>query len=162
MRIVPIAIAAAQAETVQIAYIDPLSGAFANVGDQGVKHFTFAAEQVADGDFQFEVVPFDNKTDPCESLVQIQKAIDHGMRYVVQGNGSSVAAALIDAIEKHNARNPGKEVLFLNYAAVDPSFTNDECSFWRFRFDADADMKMAVMTDWLATQPDIQSVYILG
>ena len=107
-------------------------------------------------------IPFDNKTDPRESLVQLQKAIDQGIRYVVQGNGSSVAAALIDAIDKHNARNPGEEVLFLNYAAVDPNFTNDACSFWHFRFDADADMKMAVMTDWLATQPDIQSVYILG
>jgi branched-chain amino acid transport system substrate-binding protein len=157
-----VAATAAGAETVQIAYIDPLSGAFANVGDQGVKHFTFAAEQVADGDFQFEIVPFDNKTDPRESLVQLQKAIDQGIRYVVQGNGSSVAAALIDAIDKHNARNPGEEVLFLNYAAVDPKFTNDDCSFWHFRFDADADMKMQVITDWLATQDDIQSVYILG
>lgn len=157
-----VAATAAGAETVQIAYIDPLSGAFANVGDQGVKHFTFAAEQVSDGDFQFEIVPFDNKTDPRESLVQLQKAIDQGIRYVVQGNGSSVAAALIDAIDKHNARNPGEEVLFLNYAAVDPKFTNDDCSFWHFRFDADADMKMQVITDWLATQDDIQSVYILG
>ena len=150
------------AETVKIAYIDPLSGAFANVGDSGLKHFTFAAEQVADGDVQFEVVGFDNKTDPKESLVQLQKAIDQGIRYVVQGNGSSVAAALIDAIDKHNARNPGEEVLFLNYAAVDPAFTNDDCSFWHFRFDADVDMKMAALTDWLAQQDDISSVYIIG
>ncbi len=156
----------AQAETVKIAYIDPLSGAFANVGDSGLKHFTFAAERLnaeaGEGDPTFEVVGFDNKTDPKESLVQLQKAIDQGIRYVVQGNGSSVAAALIDAIDKHNARNPGEEVLFLNYAAVDPAFTNDDCSFWHFRFDADADMKMAALTDWLAGQDDIGSVYILG
>ena len=156
----------AQAETVQIAYIDPLSGAFATVGDSGLKHFTYAAERLSaeageDGT-TYEIVPFDNKTDPKESLVQLQKAIDQGIRYVVQGNGSSVAAALIDAIDKHNARNPGEEVLFLNYAAVDPAFTNDECSFWHFRFDADADMKMAALTDWLAGQEDVESVYILG
>ena len=152
----------AQAETVQIAYIDPLSGAFANVGDSGLKHFTYAAERLSDEGTTYEIVPFDNKTDPKESLVQLQKAIDGGIRYVVQGNGSSVAAALIDAIDKHNARNPGEEVLFLNYAAVDPAFTNDDCSFWHFRFDADADMKMAALTDWLAEQDDIGSVYILG
>ena len=156
----------AQAETVKIAYIDPLSGAFANVGDSGLKHFTFAAERLnaeaGEGDPTFEIVGFDNKTDPKESLVQLQKAIDQGIRYVVQGNGSSVAAALIDAIDKHNARNPGEEVLFLNYAAVDPAFTNDDCSFWHFRFDADADMKMAALTDWLAGQDDIEKVYILG
>ena len=154
--------AAGWAETVQIAYIDPLSGAFANVGDAGLKHFTYAAEQLSDDDTTYEIVAFDNKTDPKESLVQLQKAIDQGIRYVVQGNGSSVAAALIDAIDKHNARNPGEEMLFLNYAAVDPAFTNDDCSFWHFRFDADADMKMAALTDWLAEQDDIQKVYILG
>ena len=149
-------------ETVKIAYIDPLSGAFANVGDSGLKHFTYAAERLSDEDTTYEIVAFDNKTDPKESLVQLQKAIDEGIRYVVQGNGSSVAAALIDAIDKHNARNPGEEVLFLNYAAVDPAFTNDDCSFWHFRFDADADMKMAALTDWLAEQDDIETVYILG
>ena len=154
----------AHAETVQIAYIDPLSGAFANVGDAGLKHLTYAAEQLnaEGGDTTYEIVAFDNKTDPRESLVQLQKAIDQGIRYVVQGNGSSVASALIDAIDKHNARNPGEEVLFLNYAAVDPAFTNDACSFWHFRFDADADMKMEALTDWLATQDDIETVYILG
>lgn len=157
---------AAQAEPVRIGYIDPLSGAFANVGDSGLKHFTYAAERINEsgrlGDMTLEVVAFDNKTDPKESLVQFQKAIDQGIRYIVQGNGSSVAAALIDAVDKHNARNPGEEVLFLNYAAVDPAFTNDDCSFWHFRFDADADMKMAAITDWIATQDDIKSVYILG
>ena len=39
----------------------------------------------------------------------------------------------MDALEKHNARNPGKEVLFLNYAAVDPDLTNSKCSYWHFR-----------------------------
>lgn len=159
--------AAAGAQTVQIAYIDPLSGAFADVGDQGLKHFTFAAERLAEEGMlpegmEIEVVGFDNRTDPQESIVQLQKAIDQGIRVIVQGNGSSVAAALIDAVDKHNRRNPGEEVLFLNYAAVDPAFTNDDCSFWHFRFDADVDMKMEAMTDWLAGQDDVESVYIIG
>ena len=42
---------------------------------------------------------------------------------------------------------PGKEVLFFNYAAIDPALTNEKCNFWHFRFDADVDMKMAAMTD---------------
>lgn len=154
------------ADTLKIAYIDPLSGPFALAGDIGFKHFSYAADLInADGGaggMNVEVVAFDNKINPKESLVQLQKAIDQGIRYVTQGNGSSVASALIDAINKHNKRNPGDEVLFLNYAAVDPTFTNDRCSFWHFRFDADADMKMEAMTDWLATQEDIKTVYILG
>ncbi|NEU35066.1 ABC transporter substrate-binding protein, partial [bacterium LRH843] len=85
-----------------------------------------------------------------------------GVRFIAQGNGSSVASALIDAIAKHNKRNPGEEVLFLNYAAVDPAFTNDRCNFWHFRFDADADMKMEAVTDWVKAQDAIKKVYIIG
>ena len=50
-----------------------------------------------------------------------------------------MAGVLIDAINKHNERNPGKEVVFLNYAAIDPDFTNGKCSPWHFRFDAGVD-----------------------
>ena len=154
------------ADTLKIAYIDPLSGPFGNVGDAGLKHFQYAAELInEDGGAAgliVEIVPFDNKTNPKESLVQLQKAIDQGIRIIAQGNGSSVANALTDAVNKHNRRNPGEEVIFLNYAAVAPALPNDKCNFWHFRFDANVDMKMAGMTDWLVGQPDIKSVYILG
>ncbi|MEQ8651998.1 MAG: branched-chain amino acid ABC transporter substrate-binding protein [Kiloniellales bacterium] len=157
---------AAQADTVKIGYIDPLSGAFANVGDSGKRHFEFMADKInANGGLNgemVEIVAFDNKINPKESLIQLQKAIDQGIDIVVQGNGSSIASAIIDAIEKHNRRNPDEPVLFLNYAAVDPAFTNDRCSFWHFRFDADADMKMEALTDWLATREDLSKIYIIG
>jgi branched-chain amino acid transport system substrate-binding protein len=160
------AVGAHAQDSVKIAFIDPLSGPFGPTGDQGLREFMFAAEHVnANGGINgamVEVTGFDNKVNPKESLVQLQKAIDQGYRFIAQGNGSSVASALIDAIEKHNQRNPGEEVLFLNYAAVDPAFTNERCSFWHFRFDADADMKMDAMTDWLATQDDIKKAYIIG
>jgi branched-chain amino acid transport system substrate-binding protein len=87
-----------------------------------------------------EVVPFDDKGRPQESLTQLKSAIDQGYRYIAQGNGSGVAAALIDALNKHNERNPGKEVVFLNYSAIDPDLTNSKCSFWHFRFDTNVDM----------------------
>lgn len=156
----------AMSETVKIAFIDPLSGAFGATGDAGLRHWQHAADLVNADDGingnQVEVIGFDNKINPKESLIQLQKAIDQGVRYIAQGNGSSVASALIDAINKHNKRNPGEEVLFLNYAAVDPVFTNDRCSFWHFRFDSDVDMKMNAMTDWIKTQEDIKKVYVIG
>jgi branched-chain amino acid transport system substrate-binding protein len=158
--------AQAQDDTLKIAYIEGMSGPFANTGDSGLKHFTYAAEQINEaggaGGRMIEIVPFDSKTNPKEALVQLQKAIDQGIRFITQGNGSSVASALIDGVDKHNARNPGEEILFLNYAAVDPAFTNDDCSFWHFRFDADADMKMEALTDYISGQDDIRSVYIIG
>ena len=156
----------AAAETLKIGFIDPLSGPFGPSGSAALEHWEFAAEHVNEGGgiggMDVEIMAFDNKINPKESLVQLQKAIDNGIRIIVQGNGSSVASALIDAINKHNARNPGEEVLFLNYAAVDPAFTNDRCSFWHFRFDSDADMKMEGVTDWVQNQDDIKKVYIIG
>jgi branched-chain amino acid transport system substrate-binding protein len=56
---------------------------------------------------------------------------------------------LLDAINKHNERDPARRVLFLNYSAVDPALTNEKCSFWHFRFDAHADMRMAALMDVL-------------
>jgi branched-chain amino acid transport system substrate-binding protein len=156
------------AQNVKIAFIDPLSGPFASTGTNGLHQFEFAADYMVNqnggvlGGTNFEVVGFDNKTSPKESLIQLQVAIDQGIRYIVQGNGSSVALALTDAIEKHNSRNPDSRVLFLNYAAVDPALTNAECNFWHFRFDANADMKMDAMTDVMAEDKGITKVYVIG
>ncbi|MBE0625435.1 MAG: branched-chain amino acid ABC transporter substrate-binding protein [Burkholderiales bacterium] len=156
----------AYAETLKIAYIDPLSGAFAGVGDAGLKQFQFVADDInkrnLTGGPKLEVIGFDNKVSPKESLNVLKKVIDQGIRVITQGNGSSVAGVLIDAVNKHNERNPDKSILFLNYAAVDPDFTNSKCSFWHFRFDANSDMKMEAMTDFMAKDKSIKSVYLIN
>ncbi|MGP1676740.1 MAG: branched-chain amino acid ABC transporter substrate-binding protein [Burkholderiales bacterium] len=156
----------AYAETLKIAYIDPLSGAFANVGEAGLKQFLFVADDInkrnLTGGPKLEIVGFDNKTSPQESLNVLKKVIDQGIRVITQGNGSSVAGVLIDAVNKHNERNPDKSILYLNYAAVDPDFTNSKCSFWHFRFDANSDMKMEAMTDFMAKNPKIKKVYLIN
>ena len=158
--------AAAHAETVKIAFIDPLSGPFAPVGQNQLKSFQtiadLATQQKWAGEHQIQVVGFDNKGSPQESLTQLKAVIDQGYRYITQGNGSGAGLALLDAINKHNDRNPGKEVVYLNYAAIDPDMTNSKCSFWHFRFDANSDMKMEALTSYMAPNKDIKSVYIIG
>lgn len=158
--------AAASAATIRIAFIDPLSGPFAAVGKNALNSWKYVAELANNGKWAgndtFEVVGFDNKGSPQESTLQLKSAIDQGFRYITQGNGSGVALALIDSINKYNERNPGKEVVFLNYAANDPDLTNSKCSFWHFRFDANSDMKMEAITTYMAVQPDIKKVYIIG
>jgi branched-chain amino acid transport system substrate-binding protein len=109
-----------------------------------------------------QIVFYDNKVDPQESLIALKKALDEGARYIFQGNGSAVALALSDAILKYNERNPGKEVLYFNYAAIDPALTNAKCNFWHFRFDSDVDMKMAALTDQIAKQADVKKVYLIN
>jgi branched-chain amino acid transport system substrate-binding protein len=153
-------------ETIKIAFIDPLSGPGATTGEVGLKTFNFLADELnANGGAagkKFEIVPFDNKTNPQESLVQVHKAVDMGVRIITQGNGSSVAAALSDWVAKYNDRNPGKEVLYLNYAAVDPVLTNDKCNFWHFRWDANSDIKMEALTNYVKTNPNIKKVYLIN
>ena len=152
-------------ETVKIAWIDPLSGLMAPVGTNQLKSFQFFAEKFSASNpagVKFEVIGIDNKLSPTESLNALKSALDQGVRYITQGNGSSVAGALIEAVNKHNERNPGKEVIFLNYAAVDPDFTNSKCSFWHFRFDADTSMKMEAMTTFIKDQADVKKVYLLN
>ncbi len=157
---------AQKSDTVRIAYIDPLSGAFANVGQAGLKQFQFVADDInkrnLTGGPKLEIVGFDNKTSPQESLNVLKKVIDDGIRIITQGNGSNVAGALIDAVQKHNDRNPDKTILYLNYAAVDPDFTNSKCSFWHFRWDANSDMKMEAMTTQMAKDPKIKNVYLIN
>jgi branched-chain amino acid transport system substrate-binding protein len=152
-------------QTVKLMWIDPLTGLMGPVGNNQVKTQQFIAERFNANNaagVKFEVIPVDNKLSPTESLTALKSAIDQGIRYVIQGNGSSVALPLIDAINKHNERNPGKEVVFLNTAAVDPDLTNSKCSFWHFRFDADTSMKMEAITTFMKDQPDIKKVYLLN
>ncbi|AWM05730.1 branched-chain amino acid ABC transporter substrate-binding protein [Bradyrhizobium symbiodeficiens] len=158
--------AASAEDTIKIGYIDPLSGGGASVGEGGLKTFQYLADEMnAKGGIlgkKIEIVGLDNKTNPQESLVQAQKAIDSGVRFITQGNGSSVAAALSDFVTKNNTRNPGKEVLYFNYAAVDPSLTNDKCSYWHFRWDAGSDIKMEALTNYMKGTPSIKKVYLIN
>jgi branched-chain amino acid transport system substrate-binding protein len=157
----------ASPQTVKIAFVDPLSGPFAAVGQAILKHFQYVAElvnekQLAGPGVKFEIVPFDNKGSPQESLTLLRSIIDQGIHYVTQGNGSHVAIPLSDAIAKHNERNPGQAIVYLNYAAVDPDLTNSKCNFWHFRFDANTDMKMEALTEYMKGRPEIKSVYLIN
>jgi len=159
---------AAQAENIKIAFIDPLSGPFATTGTNGLAEWEFAVEELVNknggvlGGSNFEIVPFDNKISAKESLIQLQVAIDQGIKFIAQGNSSGVANAITDQVKKHNKRNPDNRVLFLNYSAVDPALTNDKCNFWHFRFDANADIKMDALTDVMAADDGINKVYLIG
>ncbi len=156
---------AQKGETVKIAWLDPLSGLMAAVGTNQLKTTQFFAEEFNRKNLsgvKFEVIAIDNKLSPQETTSALRSAQDQGARYVLQGNGSGPALAIIDAIEKNNARNPGKEMLYMNYAAVDPDLTNSKCSYWHFRLDADTSMKMEALTTFMKDRPEIKKVYILG
>jgi branched-chain amino acid transport system substrate-binding protein len=157
---------AQKGEVVKMVRIDAQTGLLGPVGVNQLKSYQFFAEKYSGAGnpagVKFEVTGIDNKLSPTESLNALKSAIDGGVRYILQGNGSSVALALSDAVTKHNERNPGKEVIYINDSAVDPDLTNSKCSYWHFRFDADTSMKMEAMSSYMKDQKDIQKVYILG
>lgn len=155
---------------VKLALIESLSGPFANTGEAVYRNLMWAIERVnarggvttAQGKRLLQLERFDNKGQTEESLLMLRSAIDSGAHFVLQGNSSAVAAALIDALNKHNEREPQRRVLFLNYSAVDPILTNELCSFWHFRFDAHADMRMTALMQLVAEDKQLQRMYLIG
>jgi len=161
------AVSSANAQDIRIAHIEGLSGPFANVGDHWLSEFRFAADRVnSQGGVlngrKLSVIPFDNKGSPQESLIQLRNAINQGVRFILHGNSSAVASALVDAIDKHNARSPDAQVMYLNYSAIDTPLTNERCSFWHFRFDAHVDMKINALVSALSTDSKIKKVYLIN
>jgi branched-chain amino acid transport system substrate-binding protein len=160
------AVWAQKGETVKIAMIEGLSGPFGNVGQNQLKSWQFVADSMNGSKnpagVKFEIVGMDSKGSPQDALNVFKAAVDQGFRYIAQGNGSGAALALTDAVAKHNERNPGKEVVYLNYAAVDPALTNEKCNYWHFRLDADTSQKMEALTSFMKDQPKIKKVYLLN
>jgi branched-chain amino acid transport system substrate-binding protein len=155
---------------IQLALIEGMSGPFANAGAAVERNLRFGVEQVnahggvklADGAHPLELVVLDSKGSTEEALVQLRAAADRHIGYIMQGNSSAVAAALIGAIDKQNSREPDNRKVFLNYSADDPALTNANCSFWHFRFDAHAGMRMDALADVIQRDTAVKRVYLLN
>jgi len=136
------------------------------VGINQLRSFQFFAEKFSGAGnpagVRFEIEGFDNKLSASETLTAMQAAIGRGIRFISQGNSSGIAGAIIEAVNRHNSRNPGQEVVFLNHSAVDPDLTNSRCSFWHFRFDADTSMKMEALTTFIRGEPTIRRVFLIN
>ncbi len=155
---------------IKLAMIEGLSGGNANGGEAVFRNLAWAVERVnqrggvrtREGQRPLQLDRYDSKGQIEEALSALRSAIDDGARVILQGNSSAVAAALIEAINRHNEREPSRRVVFLNYSAVDPILTNEKCSFWHFRFDAHADMRMAALMSVLREDKALKSVYLIN
>lgn len=167
--------AAANNPPIKLAMVEGLSGPFANAGEAVFRNLVWAVERVnarggvrlvqSDGQVvarRLELLRFDSKGQTEEALSAFRAALDQRADVILQGNSSATAAALIDAVNKHNEREPNRRVLFLNYSAVEPSLTNERCSPWHFRFDAHADMRLAALTDVLKEDASVKRLYLIG
>ena len=150
--------------TIKVMYTDPLSGPFAQVGDQNLQQFKYIIDYIngrggALGR-KFELVSFDNKSQPSEALLALKAATDQNIPVIMQCSGSNIAAALIEGVDKHNERNPTNRIVYVNCGAVATELTNEKCSFWHFRMDAHVGMKAETMVR--ALPKDVTKVYLLN
>ena len=153
----------------RLGLIEGLSGPFANAGEAVERNLVFAIERVnarsprvAGRPLVIELASFDSRGEVEGALQALQAAADRGIRVVLQGNSSGVAAGLIAAIDRHNQRNPGRAMLFLNYSAIDPELTRQRCSFWHFRFDAHLGMRMTALLRPIADDTAVKRVFLLN
>lgn len=158
------------AAPIRLAMIEGLSGGNANGGEAVFRNLVWAVERVNErggvklpgGARRLALDRYDSKGQIEEALSAMRAALDVGAPFLLQGNSSAVAAALIEAVNKHNEREPQRRVVFLNYSAVDPILTNEKCSYWHFRFDAHADMRLVALMSVLKEDKSIKSVYLIG
>jgi len=166
----PMAHGAPTGEPIRLGMIEAFSGPFANTGEAVARNLNFAIERVnARGGVRvgnerrpLQLQLLDSKGQVEEALLMFRRATDARVPFVLQGNSSAVAAALLDAVDKWNERTPAARVLFLNYSAVDPALTNERCSPWHFRFDAHVEMRMAALVEALRADAAVKSVYLLN
>jgi branched-chain amino acid transport system substrate-binding protein len=151
-------------DTIKIGYSELLSGPFAQVGDQGIKSIQFAIDAVnARGGVlgkKLELVAFDNKGQPAEALIMMQKMVDENLHIMMNCGPSNISAALIAGVDKHNERNPEHRILYMNCGGLAPELTNEQCSFWHFRSSGHAGMQAEIMVR--ALPKAITKVYLIN
>ena len=151
-------------DTIRIGYSEALSGTFAQIGDQGIKTIQFSIDQVnARGGAlgkKLELVAYDNKAQPAEALIMLQKMIDDNISIMMNCGPSNIGAALIPAVDKANARDPAHRILLMNCGALAPELTNEQCSFWHFRSSAHAGMQAEIMVR--ALPKTVTKVYMIN
>ena len=154
------------AEPIKVMLIDPMSGPQSATVERASKNLQYAIKRDNDaGGLQGRKVDLsicDSKFNPKDGKSCLDRAIGEDIHYVFQGVGSNVTLTLVDAIEKYNARNPGKEIVLMNWAGLDEEMTNQYCSFWQFRTDAHIGMKVKALVTWLAADTSIKRVYLIN
>ena len=149
---------------IKLGYSELLSGTFAQVGDQGIKTIQFVIDGInAKGGVlgkKLELVPLDHKGQPSEAIVNLQKLVDDGIQIMLNCGPSNVGSALIGAVEKNNERNPDRRILFINCGALAPELTNEQCSFWHFRFSMHAGLQAEIMVR--SMPKSVTKVYLIN
>jgi branched-chain amino acid transport system substrate-binding protein len=136
---------AAFADPVKIGVIETLSGPQAASGQLYRAAARYAVEKMnAEGGWNgqpVQLVEYDNQGGPAGAADKLKAAIADGVHIVVQGASSAVGGQITEDIRKHNLRNPGKEMIYVNVGAEAQELTGEKCHFHHFRFSGNAPVR---------------------
>ncbi len=135
----------AAAAPVKIGVLETLSGPQASSGQAYRAAVRYAVDQInAAGGWNGEPVQlleYDNQGGPAGAADKLKAAAADGVHLIVQGASSAIGGQITEDVRKHNLRNPGKEMIYINVGAEALELTGEKCNFHHFRFSGDAQIR---------------------
>jgi branched-chain amino acid transport system substrate-binding protein len=130
----------------KVAIIETLSGPQASTGlmYRAAVRYEFDRINAAGGwnGQPVQVLDYDSQGGPVGASDKVRSAIADGAQILVQGSSSAIGGQITEDVRKHNLRNPGKEVVYLNVGAEALELTGDKCHFYHFRFCGNAQIRV--------------------
>lgn len=149
----------AQAEPLKIGIIESLTGSQTSTGRLYSTAVNYGVDIInSQGGFNGEpiqVVEYDNAGGATGAADKFRQAIADGVDIVIQGASSAVAGQVTEDVRKHNLRNPGKEVMFINIGAEAMALTGDKCHFYHFRYTTTAPMRVNSLVKAMSEAGDL-------
>lgn len=138
-----------QAAPLKVALVETLSGPQASTGLLYRTAITYELDRMnAAGGWNgapIAVAEYDNQGGSAGASDKVKAAIADGAQIIIQGSSSAVAGQITEDVRKHNLRNPGKEVLYLNMGGEALELTGEKCHFYHFRFTTNAIMRIKTL-----------------
>ncbi|ANN76103.1 branched-chain amino acid ABC transporter substrate-binding protein [Bordetella flabilis] len=141
----------AAAAPVKIGLVETLSGPQASTGLSYRAAVRYAIDQInAAGGWNGEpvqLVEYDNQGGPAGAADKLKAAAADGVQIVVQGASSAIGGQITEDVRKHNLRNPGKEMVYINVGAEALELTGEKCNFYHFRFAGNAQVRVKALVE---------------
>jgi branched-chain amino acid transport system substrate-binding protein len=140
---------AVHADPLKIALVETLSGPQASTGlmFRAAVHYAIGRLNTAGGwnGEPIQLVEYDNQGGPNGASDKLKAAIANNIQIVIQGASSAVGGQITEDVRKHNLRNPGNEVVYLNVGAEALELTGEKCHFHHFRFTTNANIRVKAL-----------------